>query len=431
MKKSILALLFLSTMGIGAWAQSGTNSPYSQYGLGYLSEQTSGFNRGMNGLALGFREHNQVNYLNPASYSSIDSLSFIFDVGMSLQMTNFTEGGKKINANNGDLDYAVAGFRAAKHLGVSFGIIPLTNVGYNYSVTNRVAGQGAQTYTNTYSGSGGLHQVYLGAGWEPLKGLSFGANVSYLWGSIDRSLENSYSEQTTNTISKYYSADVSSYKLDFGLQYRANLNKTDALTLGLTASLGHKLGADATCKVTTTNPQTSVSETNTLTIQDALELPTTFGVGLAWNRSNKWKAGVDYSLQRWADLQFPLYTTVNGEGTYTLHDNQFTDRHKLTAGGEYCPQEQGRKFFQRVHYRAGVSYATPYLKINGLEGPSELSASIGFGMPIVNGYNNRSILNVSFQYARTSASQLIKENNFRINIGLTFNERWFAKWKVE
>ena len=23
------------------------------------------------------------------------------------------------------------------------------------------------------------------------------------------------------------------------------------------------------------------------------------------------------------------------------------------------------------------------------------------------------------------------ENTFRINIGLTFNERWFAKWKVE
>ena len=35
-------------------AQSGTNSPYSQYGLGVLSDQTSGFNRGMNGVGLGF-----------------------------------------------------------------------------------------------------------------------------------------------------------------------------------------------------------------------------------------------------------------------------------------------------------------------------------------------------------------------------------------
>jgi hypothetical protein len=26
---------------------------------------------------------------------------------------------------------------------------------------------------------------------------------------------------------------------------------------------------------------------------------------------------------------------------------------------------------------------------------------------------------------------MIKETMFRLNIGLTFNERWFAKWKVE
>ena len=49
-----------------SFAQSGTNSPYSQYGLGQLSEQSSGFNRGMNGLGLGFREHNQINHINRA-----------------------------------------------------------------------------------------------------------------------------------------------------------------------------------------------------------------------------------------------------------------------------------------------------------------------------------------------------------------------------
>lgn len=61
-----------------------TNSPYSQFGLGLLSEQTSGFSRGMNGLGLGFHEGNQVNYLNPASYARIDSLTFIFDAGLFL-----------------------------------------------------------------------------------------------------------------------------------------------------------------------------------------------------------------------------------------------------------------------------------------------------------------------------------------------------------
>ena len=104
MKKqlTVIALAMLATTG---WAQSGTNSPYSQYGLGILSDQSTGFNRSMNGLALGFREHNQVTPANPASYSAIDSLSFIFDAGISLQQTNFKEGGRKLNANNADFEY--------------------------------------------------------------------------------------------------------------------------------------------------------------------------------------------------------------------------------------------------------------------------------------------------------------------------------------
>ncbi len=70
--RKIIAAAVLSAMTITTYAQSGTNSPYSQYGLGLLSDQTSGFNRGMNGLGLGFHEHNQVNFQNPASYSAID-----------------------------------------------------------------------------------------------------------------------------------------------------------------------------------------------------------------------------------------------------------------------------------------------------------------------------------------------------------------------
>ena len=40
-------------------------------------------------------------------------------------------------------------------------------------------------------------------------------------------------------------------------------------------------------------------------------------------------------------------------------------------------------------------------------------------------------LNISGQVVNRSADNMIKETMFRLNIGLTFNERWFAKWKVE
>lgn len=430
-KKVLGAGILASVCITPAVAQSGTNSPYSQYGLGLLNEQSSGFNRGMNGLGLAFREHNQVNYINPASYSALDSLTFIFDAGLSGQITNFNENGHKINANNADFEYAVAAFRAFKHVGVSFGIVPFTNVGYNYAITDYLNDDRDVAYTNTYSGSGGIHQVYFGAGWEFLKGLSVGANISYLWGDIDRSVINSYSDGSINTLSKYYTASVKSYKLDVGLQYQLALDKKNVLAIGLTYGLGHKLGTDPTCNIISTNTMTAVADTASFTVNNGLEIPTSFGAGVMWNHANKLKLGADFSYQQWGSLQYPVYRVVNDEPRYELTDDYYKDRYKVTVGGEFCNDEMSRRFFDRIRFRAGVSYATSYYKINGLDGPDEISASIGFGIPIVNAYNNRSVLNISGQWVHSAANGLLTENTFRINIGITFNERWFMKWKVD
>ena len=434
--KKIIAAAFLAGLAVQVSAQSGTNSPYSQYGLGALASQATSFNRGMNGLAYGFHERNQVNYANPASYASVDSLSFIFDAGVSLQLTNFEENGNKVNAKNADIEYVVASFRAFKHVGVSFGLLPYTNVGYNFSNTQNVnafpsTSSVNATYSNAYNGSGGLHLVYLGAGWEPFKGFSFGANIGYLWGTLNRNSTNTYSDSYVNTLSKNYSAQAKSYKVDFGAQYTYAVDKKNELTLGLTYSLGHNLGTEAECNLISTNSQTSVSDTTRYVVSNSLELPHTFGVGLMWNHNNRLKFGVDYQLQKWASLKYPQITTGSGTTSYSLVDGQFNDRHKLTLGGDYCKGERYRGFFSRMHYRAGFSYASPYLKINGADGPRELSASLGVGIPIMNSYNNRSMLNVSAEWVNQSVTGLVKENTFRINVGFTFNERWFAKFKVE
>ena len=103
---------------------NGSNSPYSRFGLGSLKDQSQGFNKAMSGVALGFRDGNRINMQNPASYSAIDSLSFIFDVGLTLQNVNFKSGGNSINAHNTTLDYINAGFRLCPGLGFSFGFIP-------------------------------------------------------------------------------------------------------------------------------------------------------------------------------------------------------------------------------------------------------------------------------------------------------------------
>ncbi len=435
MRKFYIAILLVACSAT-VMAQSGTKSPYSQFGLGVLADQSTGFNRGMNGIGYAMREHNQIDYLNPAAYSAIDSLSFIFDAGVGLQRNTFEEKGKKQSGNRATFDYAVAAFRVAKGLGVSYGLLPYTNVGYSYSSTSNV-NKGTYedgsnpTYTNSYSGDGGLHQVFVGAGWEPFRGLSVGFNASYLWGGYNRYVINSYSETYVNTLSRVYKASVHSYKLDFGLQYEARVSRKDRFTLGLVYSLGHKLGADAECLVISTNKQTETSDTTRYVAENALALPHVFGAGLAWNHSNRIKLEFDYQLQKWSNVEFPQYTDNGAGSSYVPVKGLFTDRKKYSFGGEYCHNERDRSFFGRVHYRAGVSYASPYQKINGADGPSELCVSLGVGIPIINSYNNRSLLNISGQWVRQSAEGFVKENIFRINVGFTFNERWFAKFKVE
>lgn len=430
-KIATLLLLFPATAAI---AQSGTDSPYSQFGLGMLADQSSGYSRGMNGVSIGFHEHNQINYLNPASYSALDSLTFIFDVGMSGTFTNYKENGVKKNSKQADFEYAIGGFRLYKSLGLGFGILPYTNVGYSYSSTETVANDRFNTSTvNSYNADGGLHQLFIGLGWSPLKGLSIGVNGSYLYGSIDRSVVNSFSSSTVNTQTRYYSADVRSYKLDFGAQYTMRLSKKDEMTVGLTYSPGHKIGGKPTMQLISSNAQTS----DTISYPGAneprlhLETPNVLGIGLMYNRDNKLKVGLDYTLQKWSSVSEPEVQSNEGQVSYDMGNNQFKDRHKFALGAVYCPGENNRKFLKRVQYKAGLAYSTPYYYINGQDGPKEFSASVGFGIPIINSWNNRSILTISGQWVHQSAKNFITDNSFRINVGLTFNERWFAKWKVE
>lgn len=430
--KKVIGIVLASAVSMAAFAQSGTNSPYSQFGLGVLSEQSSGFNRGMNGLGLGFHEGNQVNYLNPASYARLDTLTFLFDAGISLHLTNFSEKGVRRNAKNANIEYVVAGFKAARRLGLSFGLIPFSNVGYQYSTSQALTAQpGSTILTNTYTGTGGVRQAYLGIGWEPIKGLALGANMSYMWGDYNRRLINSYSDGSVNNLVHQYTIDIRSYKVDFGAQYTAKVSSKDYITLGLTFSPTHKIGGKPQLQEILTNSQTNVSDTTSYGGDFDLNLPNFFGVGLMWNHNGKWKVGADYTLQQWSTVKFPSYETNGSVSSFALRDNVLTDRHKLTLGGDFCPAPFSRNFFNRIHYRAGVSYATPYIKVYGNDGPTEMSASIGFGIPIINPYNNRSFLNVSAQWVHSTAKNYITENVFRINVGLTFNELWFKKWKLE
>ena len=172
-------MLFAILMCEGAMAQNNTNSPYTRYGIGQLSDYGSANSRAMGGVAFALRDKYQINSANPASYSAVDSLTFIFDGGVTLQKSNLSNGTVKLNANNSSFDYIMMQFRAARWVGVSLGLLPYSNVGYQMSSTSKDEVNSSNSSTVTYAGEGGFHQLYLGAGFKILKNLSVGANISY------------------------------------------------------------------------------------------------------------------------------------------------------------------------------------------------------------------------------------------------------------
>ena len=430
MKKRIFFSLLTGLMAATAAGQTSTTvSPYSQFGMGQLADQSTGFNRAMGGVAYGLRDGRQVNMQNPASYSCIDSLTMIFDAGVAGQFSSLKEDNKRVNTKTSAFDYGVASFRLFRKVGMAAGVVPFSRIGYGLSQTKPLGNSlTAKSYIDQ-SGSGGFSQAFVGVGAELWKGFSVGANISYFWGSYDKSISVSSNDTYVNSTLRTYSASISNYKLDLGVQWQRPVGKNDVLTLGATASIGHNLSADATMTSTNTSSMTGTGTTNTQTVANAFKLPTMVGVGFSLLHRQSLTVAADYSLQRWSTLDMPVFNSTTG--TYVLQSDCYKDRHKVAAGIDWIPDNKSRKFLNHVHYRAGASLATPYYKIEGKDGPTELTVGAGVGIPIFNTWNNRSQLNITAQWVRTAASGFVTDNTLRITIGLTFNERWFAKWKVD
>jgi hypothetical protein len=142
------------------------------------------------------------------------------------------------------------------------------------------------------------------------------------------------------------------------------------------------------------------------------------GAGVTYVYDNRLTVGVDYSVQKWADAKYK-----------GVKDTYLSDRKKISAGAEFTPNPYSHNYLKRIHYRLGAYYATPYAKVDGRDGANEYSASAGFGFPL---FQSKSILSVSGQVVKVSpkVKGLMSETYLKLNVGLTFNEQWFQKWKV-
>ncbi len=435
--KSLFPLLTLWAFASTSFAQQvGTNSLYSRYGYGQLSNPAIGASESMGGISYGLRRSQEVNPGNPASYSSLDTLTFVFDYGISGHYSIYSDGSNKQNLYNGNLDYVAMQFPLIGKIAGSFGLLPYSKVGYSFG---REQSTTDFTYQEIYSGSGGLSQVYGGIAWELFKFASIGANVSYLFGNIEHTRQLPLINSNTLARIKTDKFRFSDVKFDFGLQLTYPLSREESITMGLVYS--PKINSESTIYpydrlINSSGQVTQQLESDTLTHQ-SFQLPNTFGAGISY-RNNNLLVGIDGSYQTWKDMQYPDY--LDGMTSET----RFNNRYRLSAGAEYVNDPLSRNLLQRIRFRAGLSFANSYNNVNiyhptnsslvGTDGFKEYGFNVGFGIPFRDMYNGRvSLLNIGFGYSllEPNATYMIKEEVFKISLSMSINELWFFKRQFE
>lgn len=441
-KRFPLLIAFLTITTVILAQQVGSNSPYGRYGFGVLSNPALGASEAMGGISYGLRRSQQVNPGNPASYSELDSLTFIFDLGVSAQLSSMSDGVNSRDFYNGNLDYIALQFPLFRNMGGSMGLLPYSKVGYNFG--NRRSLSDIQ-YLETYRGTGGLSQVYFGAAWEPFKSLSIGANVSYLFGNFSHSristpvTSNALISEGKNRLS------IRELKYDLGLQYSYNISNTKSITFGAVYSPQITTKADVYSSVMnyTSDPYQSpnlepvqIISSDTLS-GEGFQIPQTFGAGLTYQTEN-FLVGVDGTYQLWKNSAYS--SQLDG----LTDNNRYNDLYRINAGAEYVIDPYSQNFFNRIRFRGGISYSNSYINVSvsnpessqniGMGSFNEYGINIGLGLPFHDlRTGHLSMLNIGFGYSRQDPNSqfMVGQDMFKISVNMNVNELWFFKRQFE
>ncbi|WP_243349336.1 hypothetical protein [Parabacteroides sp. FAFU027] len=408
--KSIALGFFALAIAIPSFSQNSTYSPYTRYGYGQLAESGFGASRAMGGTSLGTRDKKQINPNNPASYSVIDSTTFLFDFGLKGEIGNFKQGAMKSTNYNGNIDYIAMQFPIAKGIGASVGILPYSFVGYQFGDSIKPKGQTSNFAENSYYGSGGFSQAYLGIAGRLFNHVSLGVNLNYLFGTISHTSQTYFTGSTTASIITN-EIRVRAFKPEFGAQFFTNISKDRSICIGL--KYIPKVNLNSTAKKL-------VYKGDSVTLAKKFELAETYGAGLSMQLNKQWHVALDGTYQKWADAQYYSYKdTLN-------------NRTRISAGAEFTPNALGRRYYERMRYRFGGYYSNNYLNVKN-SNLSEFGVSAGLGLPLKKIPTQSSFLNISVEYSRMKPeySSFLYENYLKFTVSLTLDEFWFFKRKLE
>lgn len=420
----LIFLVFIS-LTVSVSAQKQIDSPIARFNLGILESTGSFRSAGMGGIGTGMRDDNTVYYTNPASYSSFDTISFVFDFAMDYGINRISDGTSHYKSDDMNFSHLMFGFPVGKGIGVAAGLVPVSNGFYNISekVAEGDPGYDPVTggYTGYHQGGGNLSNFFLGSGINLTKNISAGVNMSLLFGQISRT--NQYVFDDYYTVYHDNNSErlrLTGINLDYGLQFHFPIKKDYFFDAGVSYSAGKH------CKSQydyLSVKFTSSTVTDTLLYQpddtSKAYIPGTIRVGISFGKTNKLTAGIDYVETRWSEARF------HGAENYLANTRAFL------FGLEYIPDRfSNYSFMKRLEYRVGGHVADNYVVLDGSQA-KEWGVSLGIGMQLM---RTRSRVNFFLDYTRKSletASISHYENFYTMGASLNFYDFWFMKHKYD
>ncbi|RIV70584.1 hypothetical protein [Flagellimonas aequoris] len=420
MVKKIL-IAFFCVMAHGLFAQNGTISPYSYFGIGDHRDQGTVDNQMMGGISV-YGDSIHINLTNPAAYSKLRLTAYT--AGISRREYRLKDWNEQQNTSVTTLDYLAIGFPLSNKMGMGFGVMPFTSVGYSLNDI-RTNGEGAEV-TNIYTGDGGLNRIFASIGFEPIKNLSLGVTANFNFGSLQYQRVQSVEGVQFGTLDNRESK-INGYDFNYALNYTPKIK--DKYTLF--ASVLVNTQGNLISKNTQTLGSFSLTNGNNVEVVDVdldatnlrnteLKIPTRTTLGLGFGEDKKWFMGAEYSFQQYSDFD---------NSFLGLQNVTYNDASTYAFGGYWVPDYRALSgYFKRVTYRAGLRYDVSGLEVNGKE-INNFGITFGLGMPLGGSFSN---LNLGFELGRrgTTDANLIEESYLKINIGLSLNDIWFQKRKI-
>ena len=188
-----------------------------------------------------------INPLNPASYAAMGLTSI--DAGLYGNTLFLSQTGQSSQRNeNFRLSHLAFAIPVSSNSAVSFGLLPYSEMGYNYRQTIKNFGTGSSVDTNAvnylYSGEGGLSKAYIGYGFTVARHLLLGVNMSYIFGDL-KHYQSTEIPTLSNTLNSRIEQDnaVGGVNFDVGAQYVIDLSLTRHIVLGYSGSVKSQINS--------------------------------------------------------------------------------------------------------------------------------------------------------------------------------------------